>query len=385
MICYGYINKNVFEKIKNEEISDEFLVFFNNLIEDYDDGNSSIIIVDDLNNSFLNNIIILSRSAKNIRVRTLFESMLTRIKNFEVKPMIKSTNKEPSRSNYVDFCITSESAQDNKSIEVNDKELNQKIKKIKNKYKKSILSNNFKVNKFKSLCNTLERIFLASRKINLLRTSMGEQLIPYHDNYGFSKIEDAGSIKKGHFFTALSTLYLLINLISNIKNEGYFLDPDKEIVFNIYTDIDHSNIYSRNDMIDEEIKKEVIEVLDHNLSSHATLKKALQRNKIKMNLKFFIYSRNENELLNFEDKSTVREEIKGLLHTRRLYCSNGSFIIGHENLITGVINDKGEFYKIKKIGTFNVEKIDNIALEDVKSSIIDNNFSISQIKYTYPK
>ena len=128
MICYGYINKSVFEKIKNEEISDDFLKFFNSLIEDYDDGNSSIIIVDDLKNSFLNNIIILSSSAKNLRVRALFELMLTRIKNFEVKPMIKSTNKEPNKSNYVDFYITSESEQDNKSIEVNDKELNLKIK-----------------------------------------------------------------------------------------------------------------------------------------------------------------------------------------------------------------------------------------------------------------
>ena len=384
MICYGYINKSVFEKIKNEEISDDFLKFFNSLIEDYDDGNSSIIIVDDLKNSFLNNIIILSRSAKNLRVRALFESMLTRIKNFEVKPLIKSTNKEPNKSNYVDFYITSESEQDNKSIEVNDKELNLKIKKIKNKYRKSILSNSFRENKFKSLCNTLERIFLASRNINLLRTSMGEQLVPYNDNYGFSKIENAGSTKKGHFHTALSTLYLLINLVSNIKNEGFFLDEDREIVFNIYTDIDHSNIYSRNDVIDDEMKKEVIDVLDHNLSIYKPLKKALIRNKIKLNLKFFIYSSNENESLRFEDRSTVREEIKGLLHTRRLYCSNGSFIIGHENLITGIINNRGEFIKISKIGTFNVEKIDNIAQEDVKSSIFDNYFGISQIKYTYP-
>ena len=50
---------------------------------------------------------------------------------------------------------------------------------------------------------------------------MGEQLVPYSDYDGFSKIENAGT-KKGHFHTALSTLYLLINLVSNIKKEGFF-------------------------------------------------------------------------------------------------------------------------------------------------------------------
>lgn len=375
MICLAYIDKNVLDGLKKENIPENFLIFLKKLIDDYDENSSNIVLVDDRKNTLFNSIISLSRSTQSIKLRALLEALITRIKDFEIKPLIKSISNNPEDSNYVDIKITSVEESKKKSISIQDIDFENRVKEIKRQYSLSILSNEFGKKNHKEFFRLLEKIFLTSREINFTRTSMGEQLLPYNKDFGFNDIDRAGSKNRKHYHIGISTIYLLIYLIANVKKEGSFLEREEEIKINIFSDIDDSNIYGNpNFEVDE---KDAINKLNKNLSYYSALRKTLEKFKIKINFNFFIYSNKESE-------SKLRYQIKNLLHFRWLCSSNGIFHIGHDDLIEGVLSEDAKFKQLKHLTTYPVVKIKNNSKNTIKSAIFQNCHNIFSIRHTYP-
>ena len=373
MICLGYIDPYVLEDYEEGAVNENLLNFLKSIIQDYDRDNSNIVLVDNRKNEFLNLIVkLLSSEKTNQKFKSILSDFFLRIKNFEVQPLIKSDTNNPTESKYVDFQIVSDSMRNEKNIDIDDPNFEDKINEFKSKYSISIITNKYNEKDFKSLFYNLEKIFLSSDKISFLRTHAGQCLLPSFNGEFVSIDRLTGKYKKD-FDLHLSTLNLLILLIANIKRESFFSNKDKRFEINIFSDLQDKSLSSDDYVIDENF---ISNIFDSNFSKIYYLKPALEKFNIKINFFLFIYKR--------KDEGQNKEIAKDCLHLRILSSSMGSFYFGHEKLLELTIDKDARSKHFKKLHTFNIIKATNEDKKSIESTVLNNINKIIQLKTSYP-
>lgn len=373
MICLGCIDPYVLEDYEEGAVNENLLNFLKSIIQDYDRDNSNIVLVDNRKNDIHNLIIkLLSSEKTNQKFKSILSDFFLRIKKFEVQPLIKSDTNNPTESKYVDFQIVSDSMIDEKNIDIDDPNFEDKINEFKKKYSTSIITSKYNEKDFKLLFYNLEKIFLSSDKISFLRTHAGQSLLPCF-NGEFVSTDRLVSEYKKSYELQISTLNLLIHLIANIKRESCFSNKDKKFEINIYSDFHDKKLSSDDYEIDE---NNISNMLNYNFSKEHYLKQALDKFNIKINFFLFIYKR--------QDQEKNKEIAKDCLHLRILSSSLGSFYIGHEKLINLTIDKDARTKNFKKLHIFNIVKATNEDKKLIESTILNNLNNIYQLKMSYP-
>lgn len=373
MICLGYIDPYVLEDYDEGAVNENILYFFKNIIQDYDRDNSNIVLVDNRKNELLNLIVkLLSSQKTNQRLKSILTVFFSRIRNFEVQPLIKSDTNNPPESKYVDFQIVSDSIKNEKTIDIDDPNFDDKIYEFKSKYSSSIITNKYNEKDYKLLFYNLEKILLTSNEISFLRTHSGQCLLPSFDGE-FVSIDRLRDQKKENFYLHISTLNLLVHLIANIKKESCFSNQDKKFEINIYSDLDDKKLSSDDYVIDED---NISKIFNSNFSKIYYLKPALEKFNIRINFFLFIYKR--------RDQEKYKEVAKELLHLRMLSSSMGSFHFGHEALVDLTIDNNAKSKKFKKLRTFNIFRATNQDKKSIESIVFKNMHNIYQLKTSYP-
>ena len=271
----------------------------------------------------------------------LLQDFINLVNNFPTKPLIRSFNKHPSLSNYIDFKITYKSETNDKEINIDDEKFEKKINDMQKNYKPRINSNLFNSNK-NDFEYMLDKIFLSSKEIKFLRFSFGNNLMPFSSD--FTSINDTTfGIKQ--FKDALKTIYFLINPIINIKKESIFFKIDTPVNMIFYSFIDRNEI-RHNDEYELNLEK-CEELLQKNLSHYSCLREVLNSYNIKLNFNIFVFLKNDFD---------IREDIKNEFHKRLLYISNGIFHLDHDELVSKFDVPRGDNKaKIRQIGSFSIQ------------------------------
>lgn len=370
MICLAAIDNKVFTEylIKKNE-SKNFLIFIRNLLYEYNQTGSNIILADNLNGELTLSIHNYIRNNDD-QLSGLLIDLLTLIQSSEIKPLIRSLVKNPSESSYVDFKITYQDISNEKFINIEDNHFEEKIQNKRKSYKSKITSNMFKENPMK-FTNNMEKIFLASKKNTFLRFDMGGKILPFTNQ--FKKVSENG-FAMSDFKKSISTIFFILNSLIEIKKESTFLDKNSPINLNIFTFVDNKSL-RENDFYTEDDLLDIEDILKANLSHFNSLKSTLEKNKINLTFNIFIFQNKDEH---------IRSKIKDEIHFRYLYTSNGIFHFDHDFLASVNIAHGPGKMKVSKIGKFNIQKTVEDEYDQIKSMIFNNSEGVFLLKSNFP-
>ena len=370
MICLAAIDNNVFTEylLKNPN-NNNFQTLIKSILKDYE-YSTNIVIADNENGDL---IALMARIIRKTDgpMSILLQDFINLVNNFPTKPLIRSFNKHPSLSNYIDFKITYKSETNDKEISIDDEKFEKKINDMQKNYKPRINSNLFNSNK-NDFEYMLDKIFLSSKEIKFLRFSFGNNLMPFSSD--FTSINDTTFGVK-QFKDALKTIYFLINPIINVKKESIFFKKDTPVNMIFYSFIDRNEI-RHNDEYELNLEK-CEELLQKNLSHYSCLREVLNSYNIKLNFNIFVFLKNDFD---------IREDIKNEFHKRLLYISNGIFHLDHDELVSKFDVPRGDNKaKIRQIGSFTIQRTIQEEFCNVDSLIFNNSKDLKVINTTFPK
>ncbi|MDB3863432.1 hypothetical protein N9325_01140 [Alphaproteobacteria bacterium] len=370
MICLASIEKDVFSKFNSTNIPDNLIILLRNIVDEHGDDYNHITIADNKSNYVKRSLEKILSEIDNPSVQSILIEFLKLLKFQTAKPLINSESDNPGASKYVDFRLSYGKKNISNCIDFEDPNFETKIREYKKKYKITLSTSKYKndINKCREI---IEKIFLKSDQINFFRTSMGLQLLPFYDNKFHTINRNSESGLKNNFFLGLSQLFFITSLISKIKDEGIFLNKEKETSINIYTYQNKIKVFGRNDFEFDELSSS--EILSKNLSIDESFKKILIKYKIKINFTIYMLTKNLNQ-----SNSKILNEYKDIIHFRWLHSANGIFKFDAEKLADYKNGTLIKFY------SFNVNKVGNPEEDASESLIFNNSEGLKRIFISFP-
>lgn len=378
MICITSIDRNIIDHcIRESNLNDNLLQFFINIVENFK-KNSHIRIADNSYAYTKKQLEKIALKTKNIKARTYILELIKLNNTSNIKIFLTSLASGLAvKSRYIDFILSYEKNEKNKSINIDDENFFRQVKKYENKISDNLISLDFET-KEEEFNKEMQKIFLCSTNNFLLRTSLAKDtlpLIPDEDKEKtliFSKI--TGNDYVHRFNKAIGSLYFYLNIIIKIKQERNFLSKNLPITLNIFSYI--LKDLSENFKKVEYDKNEAGRLLHRNLSTDKYLKKILKIYNISLNFTFYCL---------FE-KSKKSKNVNRLVHMRRLFSSNGSFKIDHEDLsdikIIELSEDKFDIQQ--EFDVFELSKGEYKENSSIYTTLIQNSENLDFIESKFP-
>lgn len=376
MICLTSIDRNIVDHcFRESNLNDNLLQFFKNIVDDYK-KNNHIRIADNNYAHTKKQLEKIAFKTKNIKAKTYILELIKLNNTNVVKIFLTSMASGLAvKSKYIDFILSYKTSERNKSLNIDDENFLDQVKEYENKISDNLISEDFKSNE-EEFNKEMQKILLCSNNNFLLRTSLAKDtlpLIPDNDNIlMFSKIIPGDSQRK--FSKAMNSLYFYLNIIIKIKEESNFLPKKLLTTLNIFSYI-QKDIGDNNKKIQYN-KDEAGRLLYRNLSTDRYLKKILKLYNISLSLTFYC-------LFEKDKKSKIANR---LVHTRRLFSSNGSFKIDHEDVNSVKINELSDdkFDIEQEIEAFELSKAEFKKNSAIYKTIIQNSDNLNTIEAKFP-